>query len=70
MKVVAYRQVDHGHQRHDVVPQDPFGFAKIQAGMAFGHVGQVADEFSRDVRADVGVGAAGDGEPREQVLSH
>jgi len=34
---------------------NPFGFAKIQAGMVFGHVGQVADEFSRDVRADVGV---------------
>jgi hypothetical protein len=70
VEVVAYRQVDHRHQRHDVVPQDPFGFAKIQDGMAFGHVGQVADELSRDVRADVGVRAAGDGQPGEQVLSH
>ena len=69
MEVVAYRQVYHRHQWHDVVQQNPFGFPQIQAGMAFSHVGQVADEFSWDVRADVGVGAARDGQPSEQVLS-
>jgi hypothetical protein len=70
VEVVAYRQVDHRHQRHDVVPQDPSGFPEIQAGMAFGRVGQVADELCRDVRAEIGVGAAGDGQPGEQVLGH
>jgi len=58
VQIVAYRQVNHRHQWHDVVPQDPFGFPKLQAGMALGDVNQVTGESSRDMRADVGVGAA------------